>query len=158
MFVHRVNEDGSGLEKLIETSNIFPVSASPGGQFVIAQDTRAWGTLKAYPRGNGAPILVCASCSVPQGTDPAPPDMNWSLDGKFVYMKFDGSTYAIPLQRGTVLPPIPSSGFASKEAVARVPGARLVSDQPNVFAGPDPSVYAFTKVTTQRNIYRVPTP
>ena len=101
---------------------------------------------------------MCASCSVPQGTDPAPPDMNWLPDGKFVYLKFDGSTYAIPLQRGTVLPSIPSSGFASKEGVARVPGARLVSDQPNVFAGPDPSVYAFTKVTTQRNIYRVPTP
>ena len=118
MFVHRVNEDGSGLEKLIETSNIFPVSASPGGQFVIAQDTRAWGTLKAYPSDNGAPVLVCANCSVPQGTDPAPPDMNWSPDGKFVYLKFDGSTYAIPLQRGTVLPSIPSSGFASKEGVA----------------------------------------
>jgi Tol biopolymer transport system component len=158
MFVYHVREDGNGLEKLIETSNIFPFSVSPGGEFVIAQDTRAWGTLKAYPRGRGAPILVCASCSAPQGTDPAPPDMSWSPDGKFVYLKFDGSTYAIPLRSGTVLPPIPAKGFESKEMVARFPGARLVSDQPNVFAGPNPSVYAFTKVTTQRNIYRVPTP
>jgi hypothetical protein len=39
-----------------------------------------------------------------------------------------------------------------------LPGARLVSDEPNVFPGPDPSIYAFTKVTTQRNIYRVPLP
>jgi hypothetical protein len=42
--------------------------------------------------------------------------------------------------------------------VAALPGARLVSDEANVFPGPEPSTYAFTKVTTQRNIYRVPVP
>ena len=57
-----------------------------------------------------------------------------------------------------MLPPIPASGFESKEAVAALPGARLVSDEANVFPGPNPSIYAFTKVTTQRNIYRVPVP
>ena len=120
--VYRVNEDGSGLEKLIDTSSIFPFSASPDGQFVVAQDTRAWGSLKLYPRGNGAPILVCATCSPPQGTDPTPPDMSWSADGRFLYLKFDGATYAIPLRPGTVLPSIPSKGFESKEMVARFTG------------------------------------
>jgi hypothetical protein len=56
-----------------------------------------------------------------------------------------------------MLPPIPASGLPSKEAVAALPGARLVSEE-SVWPGPNPSVYAFTKVATQRNIYRVPVP
>jgi hypothetical protein len=66
--------------------------------------------------------------------------------------------YVIPLKPGQILPPIPSSGFPSKEAVAALPGARLISEEGGVFPGPNPSTYAFMKVTTQRNIYRVPVP
>jgi hypothetical protein len=72
-------------------------------------------------------------------------------------VKFSGSTFAIPLQPGRMLPPMPAKGFPSKDAVATVPGARLVSDE-SVFPGPDPSIYAYTKLATQRNIYRVPVP
>jgi hypothetical protein len=39
--------------------------------------------------------------------------------------------------------------------MAALPGARRVSDG-SVYPGPDPSMYAFTKVAAQRNIYRVP--
>jgi hypothetical protein len=60
------------------------------------------------------------------------------------------------LAAGRVLPPIPPSGFESKEMVETVAGAQLVSTEANVFPGPNPSIYAFTRVTTQRNIYRVP--
>jgi hypothetical protein len=56
-----------------------------------------------------------------------------------------------------MLPPIPSSGFRSKEDVAAVPGALLIPVRGAV-PGPDPSTYAFTKVATQRNIYRIPVP
>jgi hypothetical protein len=125
---------------------------------VVAEDSREWGALKAFSSDAREPIVICPSCSLPQGTAPTPPDMNWSPDGRFVYLKFSGSTYAIPLKTGETLPRIPASGFESKEAVAALPGARIVSDEANVFPGPDPSIYAFTKVTTQRNIYRVPVP
>jgi Tol biopolymer transport system component len=158
LFVYRIKEDGTGLEKMIETSNILPFSASPDGRFVVAEDTRAWGALKAFGSDVGEPIVICPSCSLPPGTAPTPPDMNWSPDGRFVYLKFSGSTYAIPLKTGEMLPRIPASGFESKEAVAALPGVSLVSDEANVFPGPNPSIYAFTKVTTQRNIYRVPVP
>jgi dipeptidyl aminopeptidase/acylaminoacyl peptidase len=156
--VYRVGEDGSGEQKLLSTSDIFPFSVSPGGQYVVAQDTRAWNSLKAYSRDNAAPIVVCPACSPPQGTDPRPPDMTWSPDGKYAYLKIDGSMYALPVPAGSSLPRIPRSGFVSKATVAAVPGVRLVSNEASVFPGPDPSIYAFTKVTTQRNIYRVPVP
>ena len=125
---------------------------------MAAQDSRTWGALYVFPAGGGAPTLVCTSCSPPQGTDPKPPDMVWTPDGRFVYLKFAGSTYAIPLQPGQMLPAIPSSGFRSKEAVAALPGARLISEEASVFPGPDPSVHAFMKVSAQHNIYRVPVP
>ncbi len=156
-FVFRAKEDGSELAKIIETPFLVAQSVSPDGRWVAAQDASSWGALVLYPVGGGAPRRVCTGCSMPQGTDPVPPSMTWAPDGRFVYLKFATSTYAIPLQPGQVLPSLPASGFASKEAVAALPGARLVSAQ-DVYPGPNPSIYAFVRVSTQRNIYRVPVP
>jgi hypothetical protein len=100
---------------------------------------------------------ICGDCSQPVATEPIPPPLSWTPDGKLVYLKFAGSTYAIPLRPGQMLPAIPAAGFPSKEAVAALPGARLVSDE-SVYPGPNSSTYALTKVATQRNIYRVPVP
>jgi hypothetical protein len=82
--------------------------------------------------------------------------MTWTPDGKFLYLKFGGSTFAIPLSAGQLLPKMPANGFQSKSEIAALPGTRLVSDEPYAFPGPDPSIYALTKIATQRNIYRVP--
>jgi dipeptidyl aminopeptidase/acylaminoacyl peptidase len=156
-FIYRIKEDGSELQKIIATPFLVSQSVSPDGRWVPSQDSSAWGALVLYPARNGAPKRVCEGCSMPQGTDPAPPSMKWTPDGRFVYVKFGTSTYAIPLRPGQVLPPIPASGFASREAVAAVPGAQLISAT-DVYPGPNPSIYAFVKVSTQRNIYRVPVP
>src|SRR5437667_12628856 len=113
---------------------------------------------KPIPVGGGSPTLLCVPCS--SGNDverTGPPGVSWSPDGKFLYLKFEQSIYAIPLRPGQMLPPIPASGFRSKEDVAALPGARLIPEQ-GAFPGPNPSIYAFTKVATHRNIYRVPAP
>jgi DNA-binding beta-propeller fold protein YncE len=139
----------------------YPFSVSPDGQWVAAPG----GTdelLKAvmmYPVGGGSPKVICRTCAESRGVERGewPAGLSWSPDGKFLYLKFDRSTYAITLRPGQVLPPIPASGLRSKEEVAALPGVRLISDD-RVFPGPNPSVYAFTKVAAQRNIYRVPVP
>ena len=111
-----------------------------------------------YPAGGGSPTLICGSYPPPNiDNGPMPSQLSWTPDGRFLYLKFATSTYAIPLKPGQMLPPIPASGFQSKEAVAALPGARLISEE-SVFPGPNPSVYAFMKVSAQRNIYRVPVP
>ena len=156
-FVYRIKDDGRELQKTIPTPWLISFGVSPDGRWVPAQDPRAWGALFVFPTGGGSPKLVCEGCSPPRGPDPIPAHMSWTPDGRFLYLKFAASTYAIPLQPGQMLPPIPVSGFPSKEAVAALPGARLISEQ-SVFPGPDPTVYAFMKVATQRNIYRVPVP
>ena len=157
MLIYRIKDDGSELEKLVPTPMLIPFAVSPDGRWVPAQTPNRPGDSTVYPAGGSSPTRICGDCSQPQGTDVIPPPLSWTPDGRFVYLKFAASTFAIPLQPGQMLPPIPPSGFPSKEAVAALPGARLVSEE-SVWPGPNPSVYAFMKMSTQRNIYRVPVP
>jgi hypothetical protein len=153
-----IKDDGTDLKKTIPTPGLVSFAVSPHGRWVPAEDSRAWGSLFLFPTGGGSPTLICSSCSPPHGPDPIPPHMSWSPDRRFLYLKFNASLYEIPLQPGQMLPTIPASGFQSTEAVAALPGARLISEDDSLDPGPNPSIYAFTKVATQRNIYRVPVP
>jgi len=67
-------------------------------------------------------------------------------------------TVVIGLPAGEDLPPLPPSGLKS---VDEAKGLNVVADIDmtgmGVFApGPSPSVYAFTRVTVQRNLFRIP--
>jgi dipeptidyl aminopeptidase/acylaminoacyl peptidase len=156
-FVYRIKEDGSDLQKMIPTAPLLPFAVSPDGRWVPVMDPQAFGALLVYEAQSGSPMRLCDSCSPPQGTDPMPPPLSWAPDGRFVYVKFGSSTYAIPLRPGETLPPMLAAGVASKEGLAALPGAMLVSEQ-EVYPGPEPSTYALMKVTSQRNIYRVSVP
>jgi len=158
---YRIHEDGSGLEKIVEKPYVFAFAngISPDRQWIAGQDAAAWGTLFLYPTAGGKPTVVCKGCSWPQGTDPSPSDLTWSPDGRFLYLKMReaDATFAIPLAPGQSLPRIPLAGFPSKDAVTALPGARMIGNA-DIYTGPNPSLYAFTKVATQRNVYRVPVP
>jgi dipeptidyl aminopeptidase/acylaminoacyl peptidase len=157
-FIYRVKEDGSGLQKLIQVFNVF--SISPDGQWVTAwTPPNAPSALSLVPTSGGSPTLFCNACGTAGTFESAPwaPPVSWSRDAKFMYVKFTRSTYAIPLRQGRMLPPMPATGFRTEQEVARLPGAQRIADLA-VFTGPNPSAYAFTKVATQRNIYRVPLP
>jgi Tol biopolymer transport system component len=156
-FIYRVKDDGSELQKLIPTPNLAVFAVSPDGRWISAETPSQFGATMVYPAGGGPPTLICGSCNPPQGTDMVPPRLSWTADGRFLFLILAGATFAIPLPPGQVLPPIPAGGFQSKEAVAAVPGARLISEE-SVYPGPDPSIYASMKVSTHRNIYRVPVP
>jgi hypothetical protein len=157
-FLYRVKQDGTDLTKLTQVFNIFGIS--PDGRWASAQQPPNSGTSSSLVSTIGEPpVLVCEACDIAGTFETlgwAPP-VSWSRDGKFAYVIFHRSTYAIPLKPGTTLPPVPPGGFRSERDLAAVPGARRVAEA-SVFTGPDPSVYAFTKVAVQRNIYRVPVP
>jgi hypothetical protein len=72
-----------------------------------------------------------------------------------MYLNFQGSVYAIPLPPGQALPPLPASGLRTKQEVAALQGARLIRE-PQAITGPSPSIYAYPRFSTQRNIYRIP--
>lgn len=106
----------------------------------------------AYPVRGGAPVRICVGCR----------NVKWSPDGRYLYFSFTGmgnslfgKTYGLPIPAGRHLPDLPPSGVKSEEEAAALPGVTVI-DQGNISPGRDPSVYAFTKITAQRNLYRVP--
>ena len=158
--IYRVNEDGSELQTVVRTASGGVVTVSPDGKWVLVSDYSNDDTASAvmlHPVAGGSPIAICRRCSAGSVDYPGPSILSWSPDGKFLYFNFQTSVYAIPLRPGQMLPPLPGSGIRTAQDLAALPGARLIPQQ-DAFAGPTPSVYAFTRVATQRNIYRVPVP
>jgi hypothetical protein len=83
--------------------------------------------------------------------------VSWSPDQKYVYLQFPDShqqTYAFALSPGKYLRDLPPGGRRTADDAAKIAGAQLLP-QPRAFAGMNPSEYAYPRVTTQRNIYRV---
>jgi serine/threonine protein kinase/WD40 repeat protein len=168
-FLYRVKEDGSDSPERLPTPPFLGrqlyladsgFSISPDGKWaVVRSPTGDMPTaVVVYPIGGGSSTLICEKCVQESSFErgPAPYHVNWSPDGAFLYLNFEGSVYSIPLQAGEPLPPIPPSGFRTDKDVATLPGARLIAE--GAFPGADPSVYAFTKFSIQRNIYRVSVP
>ena len=160
-FVYRVKEDGSELRKIVgfdSAATLF--TPSPDGKVVAipgSTEKTVWPAM-AYAIEGGSPKLLCVPCA--SGNDverTLSPGISWSPDGKFLYLNLQQSIYAIPLSPGEALPPIPAAGLRTKEEVAALPGVRLIP-QEGAFPGPDPSIYAFTKIVTHRNIYRISVP
>jgi serine/threonine protein kinase len=159
--VYRVKEDGSDLRKAIPQPTYFMNDISPDGKYIAVsvpastQETGS-GLTVVYPLEGGSPTTVCI-CG--NRAPDAPQPVSWSPDGKLFYISLVGgqTVYSVPLRPGQVLPALPPDGIHSPEEAAKLPGAKLLPAQ-GEFPGPNPSIYAFPKFTSQRNIYRVPVP
>ena len=149
-FAYRVRPDGSGLRKVHEHPVIDNQGVTPDGRWlaVYARPTkeRAGGTI-LLPVGGGTPVPV-------YGTGLR---IRWSRDGSLLFLTVSGRTYAMPVPRGEPLPEMPPGGFGSPADIAAAPGARLI-EASDFAPGPEPDVYAFSRETVQRNLYRIPLP
>jgi Tol biopolymer transport system component len=157
--IHMIRPDGKGREQIRPDAEGLLQSASPDGEWITLRtsvpSSESGGKLPidAYPIHGGAPVRVCQSCTV----------VRWAADGRFIYLAFTGmgtqiavgKTVALPVPPGKHLPDLPVSGVKTVEEAAALPGATVI-EQGNISPGKDPSTYAFTKVTAQRNLYRVP--
>jgi hypothetical protein len=90
--------------------------------------------------------------------------MRWTLDGTRAYLSIQygqasafgtGRTYVLPLAKGSVLPAIPDGGFRDEQQLAAAPGVEILP-YGDVSLADSPGVYAFSRVTTTRNLYRIP--
>ena len=68
-----------------------------------------------------------------------------------------GKVYVLPLAPGHVLPESIIHGLPSQQEILKLPGARVISST-EVVPGPTAEIYAFTRQSVQRNLYRVPVP
>ena len=159
--VYRVKQDGSNSRKAIPDPTFYLSDVSPDGKYIAVSvpalaDETGSGATAVYPLDGGAPVPVCI-CG--NRAPDAPQPVSWSRDGKAFYISLVGGqyVYSIPLRPGQALPPLPPKGIHSAEEASKLPGAKLLPAQ-GEFPGPNPSIYAFPKFTSQRNIYRVPIP
>jgi Tol biopolymer transport system component len=150
-YLNRMSKDGSHRSSVLNE----PVIDIYGG---VSPDRR-WiaigiktDVLVAMPTDGGMPRVIY------NGYRP----VAWAPDGKYFYFGVSrssrtdpGQTLAIPLQPGEGLPKLPIGGIRKgSNPTALFPGSRLV-DGWNFSPGPDPSVHAYIKTTSHRNLYRI---
>jgi serine/threonine protein kinase/Tol biopolymer transport system component len=152
-FAYSINEDGGGLRKITEARLSVIYSLSPDHRYFVGGIA---GRTLAYPLEGGAAIEINSLDGY----------SGWSADGRYFHTRLGGfgmgagalgNTYLLPLARGHVFPDVPPGGFQSEQELANYPGVRVINAG-DVALGPTPDVYAFSRETTQRNLYRIPIP
>lgn len=158
--LYRMKEDGTERQRIRPDASGPLMSVSPDGEWIAVRSLAAPGAevggmlpVDAYPVRGGPPVRICQGCRTAK----------WSPDGRYLYFSFVGmgiftdvgTTFALPISPGKHLPDLPAAGVASVEEAASLPGARVIGHG-NISPGRDPSVYAYTKISAQRNLYRVP--
>jgi Tol biopolymer transport system component len=150
-FVYRRKPDGGGREKVLPDSVLGLLGISPDGQWmtVLLADSKDGGFrgTVAYPLDGGVPVTLCrGNCSVA-----------WQASGKFLNFGFAQNTTAlVPLATGKILPLLPKDGVASPSDLAHIRGALLVPG--NAVASSTAGIYAVTRTSVHRNLYRIPLP
>jgi len=159
--LYRVKPDGSERQRVLPDVRRLALSGiSPDGEWVALRSFQPSGEevggalpFDVYPVRGGPSLRICQGCRF----------VRWSRDGRFLYVSFTGmglrtetgKTFAVPIPPGKAIPDLPSSGVRSPEEAASLRGVHVI-EHGNVSPGRDPSVYAYTNVTEQRNLYRVP--
>ena len=161
-YLYRVQADGSGLRKVVPDPILFLYDISPDGKAFAAWEGKT-SSVAVYSTDGSSRTFLCSGCGTAgeENRGVTPPLVHWSRDGKYLYLHTTASreTFAVPLRPGQFLPSsFPSSGIRwARDGFAALPGARALP-QERAFGGPDPSVYAAPRVSTHRNIYRIPAP
>jgi hypothetical protein len=114
------------------------------------------------PVNGGTSTAICESCGTAgeENRGTTPPLVSWSPDQKNVYLHYPEpscQTVASALQPGKALPNLPASGLESANKAIALRGGRLIP-QARAFGVANPEIYAFPRITAQRNIYRVRIP
>jgi hypothetical protein len=149
-FLYSVREDGTQLRKAAEWTLVNTFAAYPNHKWLLI-GTSPHGEI-IFPASGGTPIL----------THLHPPNwLRWTGDGKYLFVTGGNDrrakAYVVPLSPGQVLPQDFAKNFPSVEELAKLPGVRTVPVA-DVVPGPTADIYAFTRETVQRNLYRIPVP
>ena len=115
---------------------------------------------QAVPLNGGEPTTICDECVLGFGSARMfAAFATWSHDGKWIYLPLryfqsdSTKTLALPVRAGAV-PAGSLRGITSEEALARLPGARLISES-DVAPGSAPTHYAFARTSARRNLFRI---
>jgi len=145
----------------VELNDAIPrkITAEPAPNFYGVSPDGEWLLMRypvqmAQPVRGGPKIHICDFCEV-----------GWGPSGKYFYVRLrdvgemgGGKVYVIALPAGKSLPALPPSGIRSAQDLK---GLNVVSviDMTgiSIFApGPNPSTYAYARLTVQRNLFSIP--
>jgi Tol biopolymer transport system component len=159
-YAYRVHQDGTGLRRLSEQPIVLPAGISQDGQWVVVRSLlEGRETVVALPVEKGLPEQIVFRHGLSY-------HLAWSPDGRLIFISAPtgatashqvGQTYVVPLPRGQMFPTIPAGGFQSAADLAGLAGVRII-DAFDGAPGPTPEVYAFSRASVQRNLYRIPIP
>jgi len=152
-YLARVQEDGGGLKRILETPIIAKGGVSPDGEWATFTGMASEPGTFAVSMRDHVPQRICAVACVAQ----------WSADGKYLYVTVAyragvtmsaGLTHVIPMPHGFGHLDLPPSGIdlATGEQLAGYQSIR----EGVVSPGPDPQTYAFTTAAFQGNLFRIP--
>jgi serine/threonine protein kinase/Tol biopolymer transport system component len=166
-YLERINDDGTGLARVVDKPVIYLLGVSPDAKWLVAwielKGAESPNAVVLYPADGGEARMLCHKCSATGPAYEGASIVNWSPDGRYFYLRMElpgmtaDSTRVIPIPPGRSLPVLPARGIESIQDVLAIPGVRSIPYR-DVFPGRDPSVYAFIRRTTQRNLYRVRLP
>ncbi len=146
-FLHRMRSDGGANVRVLETPIVEFHAVAPDGKHVSVDLPVEGGVAGAFlaPVDGGTPILIR------KGWWPS----QWSRDGKALYVEVGTGENSQRHGRTAALP-IGADGLPTASALS-VGDAMLIPHQElDLSISADPSVYAFVKEDTHRNIYRIP--
>jgi len=135
------------------------ISPNPVPDFRVVSPDGEWWLLSApwptaQPTRGGPAIRICDFC-----------DVGWGPGGKFFYVRLraigamgGGKAYVIALPPGKSLPALPSGGIKSANDLKSLNVVAVIDMAGrSLFApGPNPSTYAYARMTVQRNLFRIP--
>jgi eukaryotic-like serine/threonine-protein kinase len=150
-FIYRMKSDGSGRQKVTPDRVMDLITVSPDGRWVVAATSNPGEehqmAIKAFPVIGGEAVTMCLEYCV----------FDWDTAGKFVYSYIPPllSTYALPVLPETGLPKILPGDVARIESEAKAKTKTIAAIPEVVHSAVSPTLYAYTRQTTRRNLYRI---
>jgi Tol biopolymer transport system component len=152
-FIYRMKEDGTGRRKITMERILDALAVSPDGRWIVASspnpDQEHTIAIKAFEMDGNKAVPLCLGYCL----------LNWDITEKFMYVHFpelSESTHALPVLHDTGLPRLPPAGIARKEDVTNLKTAVAIPGF--VASAVSPSLYAYTRQNTRRNLYRIQLP
>ena len=166
--IYRIKPDGSKIQKMFRTPVVDVAAMDPDGSSMAAIVNTGQGSkthIVIYNLRDGSAKDLCDGCS------PV-----WSPDAKKLYISFaqgsrvsrgpgliakanskdHGQTYVISSSQASKLNPLPPGSTRTEADVAKIAAVVPAAREVDGFApGPSPGVYAFSRRTIQRNLYRI---
>lgn len=149
-YLYRMKSDGSLRRKITSERILDAIAVSPSGRWILAAvpgtDPEHTVATRAFAVEGNESVTMCVDYCT----------FNWDTSGNFVYVSLlqpHQGTYALPVLHDSGLPKLSPGDAAHTESMANAKAIAVIPEA--VESAVSPSVYAYTRRSTRRNLYRI---